>query len=248
MSRSAAAELIATGRVRVNGRVVTAPGKWIDLHRDRLSLQGRPLGAAPPTYLALHKPRGLVTTRRDERGRETVYACLEGFPAWVFPVGRLDRQSSGLLLFTNDTAWSEGITAPEAKLVKTYEAKLRGHPTEESLEALRRGLTLEDGTRTRPAQVRILRATEKATWVELRITEGKYRQVRRMGTAIGHEVLTLIRTAIGSLGLGDLAPGAFRALAPAEVRALARPGLARPRAAPERGRAGRLNRPGPRRR
>jgi pseudouridine synthase len=154
-----------------------------------------------------------------------VYDALSRVPRWVFPVGRLDRDSSGLLILTNDTRLGERLTSPDAHVAKTYHARVRGVPDAEALRTLREGLTLEDGTTTRPARVRSLGAARGAaagsTWLELVLTEGKNRQVRRMGRAVGHEVLELVRVRVGSLGLGSLAPGEWRALAPAEVALLA---------------------------
>lgn len=174
--------------------------------------------------IALHKPVGLVTTRVDPGGRPTVYDALRGLPRWVFPVGRLDRDSSGLLVFTNDHWLGERLTSPRAHVPKTYHARVRGVPDAEALATLRDGTTLDDGVTTRPATVRVIGAARGADapscWLEIVLTEGKNRQVRRMGAAVGHAVLELVRVAIGRFRLGTLAPGEWRALTPAEVAAL----------------------------
>ncbi len=214
--------LIKAGRVRVNGAVVRVPGKWVKPGLDRITVDGASVRPAEPLYLALHKPRGLVTTKRDEKGRDTVYSCLGDVGRWVFPVGRLDRDTSGLLLFTNDTAFSEAVTSPESKLPKTYMAKVCGQPSEEAIARLRAGVVLDDGVPTLPAEVRCDRATDKTTWLEITIVEGRNRQIRRMCEAVGHPVERLVRTRIGALALGDLAPGASRSLTPSEVRRLLR--------------------------
>jgi len=184
--------------------------------------------------LAFHKPVGLVTTRMDPGGRPTVYDALgdvgrlapagtRALPGWVFPVGRLDRDTAGLLVLTNDHRLGERLTSPEHHVPKTYHARVAGVPDAEALRALREGLPLDDGTVTRPAKVRVLgtpRGEEGSTWLEIVLTEGKNRQVRRMGAAVGHEVLELVRVRIGRLDLGDLTPGEWRELGPEDVRRL----------------------------
>ena len=162
-----------------------------------------------------------------------MYDALADLPRWVFPVGRLDRDSSGLLILTNDHRLGERLTSPDAHVPKTYHARVRGVPDAEALRALREGLPLDDGTKTRPARVKLLGTTrgrpsgapraagEGSTWLEIVLTEGKNRQVRRMGAAVGHEVLELVRVRIGRLGLGTLAPGEWRELTAAEVAELA---------------------------
>ena len=212
--------------MRVAGAIERSPERRIDPRRDPVRVDGRRVGDdAPRVVIAFHKPAGLVTTRVDPGGRPTVYAALSGIRRWVFPVGRLDRDSSGLLILTNDHRLGERLTSPDAHVPKTYHARLRGVPDAEALRALREGLTLDDGTTTRPARVRSIGAARGAlagsTWIEIVLTEGKNRQVRRMGAAVGHEVIELVRVRIGRLGLGSLAPGEWRELAPAEVAELA---------------------------
>jgi pseudouridine synthase len=219
----------------VNGQVERSPSRRIDPGADRVVVDGRRVGdGTARVVLAFHKPVGLVTTRTDPGGRPTVYDALgdvgrlapvgaRALPGWVFPVGRLDRDTSGLLVFTNDHRLGERLTSPEHRVPKTYHARVAGVPDPEALRALREGLPLPDGTVTRPAKVRVLgtpRGEEGTTWLEIVLTEGKNRQVRRMGAAVGHEVRDLVRVRIGRLGLGGLAPGEWRELGPEEIRRL----------------------------
>ncbi len=219
MSRKQAELAIRDGRVRVNGLRERDPAFWVDLSRDDVRVDEQPLARWQPLYLALHKPAGLVTTRDDEHGRGTVYELLKDVPAWIAPVGRLDKETSGLLLFTNDTDLAEHVTNPTSSLWKTYEVHARGELDDATLERLASGVTLDDGP-TREARVRLLAREAGTTRLALSIHEGRNRQVRRMLEAVGSHVLALHRTAIGPVSLGDLAPGAHRKLRPHEVRAL----------------------------
>jgi 23S rRNA pseudouridine2605 synthase len=242
-SRREAERWIADGRVRVDGAVELSPSRWIDPSRARVLVDGRPVGdETPRVVLAFHKPVGVVTTRVDPGGRPTVYDALGDVGRWVFPVGRLDRDTSGLLVLTNDHRLGEQLTSPEHHVPKTYHVRVAGVPDGEALRALREGVPL-DGTLTRPARVRVLGTTRGAanerpeprrrgspapggqgsTWLEIVLTEGRNRQVRRMGAAVGHDVLELVRVRIGRLGLGDLAPGEWRELGPEEVWSLVAP-------------------------
>jgi pseudouridine synthase len=209
--------------VCVNGRVVRAPSRRIDPARDRVEVDGARVGdLRAHLVLALHKPAGYVTTRREPGGRPTVYDLLADVGRWVFPVGRLDRETSGLLVFTNDHRLGQELTDPEAHVPRTYHARVRGLPADEALRVLREGAALEDGTRCRPAEVRALGGSRAGAWLEIVLTEGKNRQVRRMCAAVGHEVLELVRVRIGAFALGDLAPGAWRRLDADEVALLRR--------------------------
>jgi pseudouridine synthase len=222
-SRREAERRIADGRVKVNGAVERSRSRWIDPGRDRVTVDGRRVSdATARVVLAFHKPKGVVTTRSDPAGRRTVYDVLGDVGRWVFPVGRLDRDSSGLLVLTNDHRLGERLASPDHHVPKTYHARLAGIPDGEALRALREGLTLDDGTTTRPAKVRVLGTPrgEATTWLEIVLTEGKNRQVRRMGAAVGHDVLELVRVRVGRLDLGRLAPGEWRELGPEEVRGL----------------------------
>ncbi len=219
-SRTEARSWIAAGRVRVNGAVVRNPDHWVDLDRDRVSLDGKPLRSAAKTYVLLYKPKGYLTTYRDPEGRPTVYDLLADAGRWLAPVGRLDLDTSGLLLMTNDTDFAERVANPQRKVPKTYQVKTATVVSDEQIDQLRRGVQLNDGP-TRPAAVHRLRDGPKHSYLEIVITEGRNRQVRRMIEAIGSKVSKLVRTAIGPIRIGDLQIGKWRALNPEEVRLLA---------------------------
>jgi 23S rRNA pseudouridine2605 synthase len=218
-SRTDARSWIGAGRVRVNGKVVQNADHWVDLDRDRVTLDGKPLRAAGKLYLLLYKPKGYITTYRDPEGRPTVYDLISDAGAWLSPVGRLDLDTSGLLLMTNDNDFAERITNPEHKVPKTYLVKASTLLTDEQLDQLRRGVELNDGP-TRPAEVTRLRDSGKYTFLEITIAEGRNRQVRRMLEAVGSKVLKLVRTAIGPIRIGELPIGKWRTLTPDEVKAL----------------------------
>jgi pseudouridine synthase len=220
-SRAEAERWITAGRVAVDGVVVPWPQRRIDPRRHAVEVDGRPVGdLRRHLVVLLHKPIGYVTTRSDPAGRPTVYDLLGDVGQWVFPVGRLDRDTSGLIVFTNDHRLGDELTDPRRHVPKTYHARVRGVPTGEALRVLREGVTLEDGTRCRPAQVRPLGAARGGSWLEITLTEGKNRQVRRMCAVVGHEVEQLVRVRIGALALDDLAPGRWRRLDAGEVARL----------------------------
>jgi 23S rRNA pseudouridine2605 synthase len=221
-SRSEARSWIAAGRVRVNNRDILNPDHWVDLARDKVTLDNQPVRARQKVYLLLYKPAGYVTTRRDPQQRPTVYDLIRDASAWVVPVGRLDLETSGLLILTNDTQLAERLTNPDYKAPKTYQVKAAGVLTEEQLERLRQGVELSDG-RTRPAIVKRLRDSGRHTHLEITITEGRNRQVRRMLEAVDSKVLKLVRTAIGPIRIGDLRIGTWRVLTAGEVAGLQRP-------------------------
>ncbi len=210
-SRAQAWEWICAGEVSVDGAAVTDPLTWVDLDRQRITRAGEVAAAVALTTLALHKPRGVVTTRRDERGRRTVYDLLPPALPWLHPAGRLDAESEGLLILTNDSDLSVRLTQPEHHIPKTYHATLTGDLTPEALEQLRGGVELADGP-TRPAQVRELRPGRKPCRLEIILTEGRNRQIRRMAAAVGCRVRRLVRVAVGRYELGDLPPGECRIL------------------------------------
>jgi pseudouridine synthase len=191
----------------------------VDLVKDRITLDGKPLRAAAKQYILLYKPKGYLTTYRDPQGRPTVYDLIQDVGVWLSPVGRLDLDTSGLLLLTNDTDFAEHATNPDHKVPKTYQVKASTLLSEEQIERLRRGVQLSDGI-TRPATVTRLRDSGKYTHLELTITEGRNRQVRRMIEAVGSKVLKLVRTAIGTLRIGDLPIGKWRRLTKEEMRSL----------------------------
>lgn len=221
-SRTEARSWIGAGRVRVNGRVVQNPDHWVDLQRDHVTLDGKPLRPAVKTYLLLYKPKGYLTTYRDPQGRPTVYDLIQNAGTWLAPVGRLDLDTSGLLLLTNDTEFAERIMNPDNKVPKTYQVKTSTLLSDEQLDQLRGGVELSDGP-TRPATVTRLRDSAKYSFLELTITEGRNRQVRRMIETIGSKVLKLVRTAIGPIRIGDLPIGKWRRLTADEVRELRGP-------------------------
>ncbi len=218
-SRTEARSWIGAGRVRVNGKTVRDPDHWVDLERDRVAFDGKPVRSEQKIYLLLNKPKGYLTTYRDPEGRETVYDLLGDSLPYVSPVGRLDMDTSGLLLLTNDTQFAERLTNPEYKAPKTYLVKAGGILSEESLARLCEGVELRDGL-TLPAEVKRLRDTGTCTFVEMTIREGRNRQVRRMMEAVGSKVLKLVRTKIGDIEIGGLEIGKYRELTAAEVKGL----------------------------
>lgn len=221
-SRTDARRWIGAGRVAVNGKTVRTPDVWIDLARARVAFDGRPLQSQEKIYLLLYKPKRYLTTYKDPQGRQTVYDLLEDVGEWVFPVGRLDQDSTGLLILTNDTAFGDHITSPESKVPKTYLVKSSILLSDDQLHRLRAGIELSDGT-TRPAIVKRVRDSARYTFFEITITEGRNRQVRRMVEALGAKVLKLVRTKIGPVAIGALEIGKWRALTNAEVKQLSAP-------------------------
>lgn len=228
-SRTEARSWIGEGRVRVNGKIIRNPEHWIDLERDRVALDGKPIRPQTKVYILLYKPKGYLTTYRDPSGRPTVYDLIGGVKTWVAPAGRLDLDTSGLLLLTNDTDLAERLTNPDHQIPKTYQVKASTLLTEDQLETLRQGVQLSDGP-TRPAQVTRLRDSGKYTHLEIVLSEGRNRQVRRMIEAIGSKVLKLVRTAIGPIRIGSLPIGQWRMLEAAELAQL---GVKAPRARPQ---------------
>ena len=221
-SRSRAAELIGAGRVKLNGTLRRDPETPVHLEKDRIEIDGQLLATSSKIYLALNKPRGVVTTASDEKGRETVYAHLPADMPWLAPVGRLDKASEGLLLLTNDSEWAARITAPETHLDKTYHVQISAIADEALLQELRNGIRTSDGEFLRVKDVRMLRQGERHSWLEIVLDEGKNRHIRRMLEESKTEVLRLVRVAIGPLALGDLPKGATRALKQEEKQSLDR--------------------------
>ena len=221
-SRRTAEELIQAGRVRVNGRVVTQLGTKADPKTDRITIDGRLVRVAgDPLYILLHKPVNVVTTLSDPEGRPTVRALLREVRTRVFPVGRLDFRSSGLLLLTNDGELALRLTHPRYGMRKTYHVKVKGVPAPETLARLASGVRLEEG-RTAPAEVRVLRSQDGKTWLAITLGEGRKREIRRLCESVGHPVEKLRRMALGPLTLGRLAPGQHRLLTEREVFQLRR--------------------------
>jgi 23S rRNA pseudouridine2605 synthase len=225
-SRSEAARWIAAGRVSVDGRVIRDPEFPIVANGNaRIVVDGRDIDEPARLYLMLNKPRGLVTTARDERGRDTVYRCFDGAQwngaplPWLAPVGRLDQASEGLLLFCNDPEWAARLTDPQTGPDKTYRVQVDTIPDEGVLARLVRGVE-HDGTCLRAKTARLLRAGGRNAWLEIVLDEGRNRQIRRLLGAFDIEVLRLVRVAIGGLTLGDLPKGQWRVLGDADLAAL----------------------------
>ena len=215
-SRTEARSWIGAGRVTVNGKKVQTPDVWIDPDRDQVALDGHPLTARQKRYLLLYKPKGYLTTYKDPEGRPTIYDLLTGVKDFVFPVGRLDQDTTGLLILTNDSAFGDHITSPESKVPKTYLVKASMLLDDSQLEQLRQGITLADGP-TRPAILKRVRDGSKYTFFEITITEGRNRQVRRMVEALGAKVLKLVRTAIGGIQIDGLEIAKYRDLTEEEI-------------------------------
>jgi 23S rRNA pseudouridine2605 synthase len=222
-SRSQAAKLIRAGRVRLNGATRSDPEAPVRLERDRIEVDRKDVRREARIYLALNKPRGVVTTASDEKGRQTVYSLLGGGLPWVGPVGRLDQASEGLLLLTNDSEWAARISDPSWHLDKTYHVQVGGLADQALADQLRRGVIAE-GELLRAKRARVLRRGEKNAWLEIILDEGKNRQIRRMLGHLGIEVLRLIRVAIGPMALGRLGKGECRPLTTVEKAALDRAG------------------------
>jgi 23S rRNA pseudouridine2605 synthase len=221
-SRSQAEQWIREGRVSVAGRVVSDPHFPIGPERLSITIDGEPLASAEKVHVMFNKPRGLVVSASDERGRDTVYTALAaaGLP-WLGPVGRLDKASEGLLLLSNDTTWAAGITDPATHLDKTYHVQVAGQPDATALAAMHAGIVDgEDRLKVRRASV--LRQGGKNAWLEVVLDEGRNRHIRRLLAALGFDVLRLIRVAIGPLPLGDLPKNQWRRLSAAEVAMLNR--------------------------
>jgi 23S rRNA pseudouridine2605 synthase len=221
-SRRTCEELIRQGRVQVNGQIARKLGTQADPLRDKILVDGQPLATAdPPAYLILHKPPGYLSTTRDPHGRPTVMD-LVSVPQRVYPVGRLDMDSEGLLLLTNDGALTQRLSHPRYQHEREYQVLVRGQPGRQALRALRQGIELEDG-KTSPAQVHLIEGQPRpagTAWLRMILREGRKRQIRRMCAAVGHPVQRLIRVRMGSLHLGNLEPGASRRLSRPEIRSL----------------------------
>jgi 23S rRNA pseudouridine2605 synthase len=226
-SRRHAEELISSGKVSVNGVVVNELGSKADPEKDHIKVNGRlinpQLKAKEKTYVLLNKPRGYLSSVSDQEGRPLVVELLPASLGRLHPVGRLDFNTEGLLILTNDGELTNFVTAARNRVEKVYEAKVKGVPNEAAIERLRRGVTIEDGTRTAPAKIELLRETGNNAWFEVKLHQGRNQQVRRMFESIGHSVVKLRRVRIGSITDDNLKPGYWRHLTPAEVKRLMGP-------------------------
>ena len=218
-SRSQAFELVRAGRVTLNGRKRLDPETPVSLDRDTIAVDANPVVTTSKLYLMLNKPRGYVTTASDERGRETVYDLLPPNLPWLAPVGRLDKASEGLLLFTNDSEWAATITSPESRLDKTYHVQISCVADEHLLAKIKRGITSKSEV-LRVKSATMLRSGERNSWLEIVLDEGRNRHIRRIFETFNIVVMRLVRVSIGSLQLGDLEKGKCRKLTNAEVNAL----------------------------
>ncbi len=219
-SRTEAEALIRAGRVSVDGRVMTALETWVDVETARITVDGKRVAAEKPVWLMLNKPRGLLTTRHDPEGRPTVYDCLGALDqAHISPVGRLDKASEGLLLFTNDTVTAQMLLDPQTHVAKTYHVQIDRIADQAFLAAMEAGV-IHEGERLTAKRVTLLREGGRNSWLEVVLEEGRNRQIRRMLEVLGAECLRLIRVEIGGLALGELEKGAVRALTAEEVALL----------------------------
>lgn len=218
-SRRKSEDIIQQGRVAINGEIVTAMGTQVDPERDRITVDGDLINVVQDyTYVALHKPIDVISTADDPWERQTVLDLVD-VDARVYPVGRLDADSEGLVLLTNDGELTHRLTHPSFEHQKEYHVRVAGRPSPEALERLRSGVRLEDGT-TAPAEIDVLRREAGDTWLKMILYEGRNRQIRRMADAVGHPVRRLIRVRMGPIRLGELAPGQWRHLSQREVEAL----------------------------
>jgi len=219
-SRAEARKAIVTGRIKVNGQVVRDPDFWIRADRDTLHLDGNRLRQARKLYLLFYKPKGVITSHGDPDQRKTIYDYLDKTLPWVSPVGRLDKDTSGLLLLTNDTEFANFVADPASQIPRTYTVKASGLIGDEIIAALAAGVEMKRGDWARPRSVRKLEDRGKYTWLEVVLTEGKNREVRRMIEAVGFKVLKLVRTRIGPCALTGLQVGKWRQLQPREISEL----------------------------
>jgi len=218
-SRRKAEELIMQGRVKINGLVVKEKGCTINPDVDRVEFDGRIISREEKVYILLNKPAGYISSVFDPQGRPTVMELLKDIKLRVYPVGRLDFDTEGLLLLSNDGDFTNLMIHPRYEINKTYQALVKGKPDKKSLQILQEGIQLEDGI-TAPARVNILKTFQDRTLLEIEIHEGRKRQVKRMCLAVGHPVISLKRTTFGSLKLQGVAPGKYRFLTPSEVNRL----------------------------
>jgi 23S rRNA pseudouridine2605 synthase len=216
-SRSVAREAIVSGLVKINGRVIRDPNIWVNPRKDTIHVQGNRLRQSRRVYILFYKPKGVITSHGDPEGRKTIYDCLDKDVPWVSPVGRLDKDTSGLILLTNDTDFANHVENPASKVPKTYLVKANTLVSEDQLARMAEGLQLKRGDWSRPQSVRRIEDRGKYSWLEIVLTEGKNREVRRLLEAAGLKVLKLVRTRIGPCSLERLQPGKWRDLIRSEI-------------------------------
>lgn len=212
-SRKQACEWVMAGRVQVTGRIIRDPGFKVPAGA-MIYVDGKPAVKQKKIYIMLHKPAGYVTTRQDEKGRKTVYELLTDVKEWLFPVGRLDQDTEGLLLFSNDTAWGDRLTDPESKVPRTYRVVVNGRPSDEDMKKIQNGMDIGRGERSLPAVVKLLSSDNPTSTLEITLTEGKNREIRRMFDLLGKPVLRLTRTCFGPFRLDGLPLGRHKRIEP----------------------------------
>jgi 23S rRNA pseudouridine2605 synthase len=216
-SRTNAREAIKNGRIKVNGRVVRDPDFWTDLTTDRIHLDGEKIRRVRKAYLLFYKPKGVITSHGDPEGRKTLYDCLDPKLPWVAPVGRLDKDTSGLILLTNDTEFANHVTSPDSQVSKTYVVKANTLIGDDVIAQLARGLRLKNGELAKPRSVRRIEDRGKYSWLEIILTEGKNREIHRLLEGVGLKVLKLVRVQIGPCTLSGLQVGQWRELLKSEI-------------------------------
>lgn len=206
-SRKQALGLVTAGKVKINGKTITDPGYKVR-DPDRILVNEKPIPKSNKRYILLHKPAGYVTTRKDELGRPTVYEFFKNIDDWIFPVGRLDLESEGLLIFTNDTKFGNVLTDPRYKISRTYEVLASGHITDKEIEdILNNGIDIGRGEKSKPLSFKIVPKNDDFAWYEISLKEGKNREIRRLFEALNSPVIRLIRTKYGPFSLGSIKPG-----------------------------------------
>jgi 23S rRNA pseudouridine2605 synthase len=216
-SRTVASDLIKGGKVAIQGRMIRDPEYQVEFPVQNLLVDNRSVEETEKLYYMIHKPKGVVTTRSDEKGRKTIYDLFPPETPWIFPVGRLDKESSGLLLLTNDTAWGNRILSPEDKIPKTYHVKINRQVKDEDIQKIKNGLTLPNDLSYLPVKIDKIRENKKTCWLEMVLVEGKNRQIRKTFEHLNYRVEALVRIQVGKLQLGKLKPGEIVPILPGEI-------------------------------